>query len=338
MKFDVVVGNPPYQEELKNTSDGPVYHLFLLEAYNVADKVVMITPGRFLFDAGKTPKTWNKKMLSDEHLKVIFYEQDSAKVFQNTDIKGGVAVTYRDKNKDFGEIGTFIPYKHLRSISEKVLSSMSFNGLDEHIYGPLRFVLDNLYDKHPQYKSIVGSNGRERRLTTSIFSQLDFFRDVRKGTNDIKIIGLIKNVRTVKYLDEYFIEEHPNLKNYKVLLPKANGTGTFGESLSTPILAEPMTGGTHSFISIGNVKTRVEAEAILKYIRTKFSRTMLGVLKVTQDNLKSTWSKVPLQDFTPNSDIDWTTSIAEIDQQLYKKYGLTEEEITFIETNVKEME
>ena len=83
--------------------------------------------------------------------------------------------------------------------------------------------------------------------------------------------------------------------------------------------------------------TRKEAEAYMKYIKTKFAQTMLGVLKVTQHNPKSTWRFVPLQDFTPNSDIDWSKSVAKIDKQLYKKYGLTPEEVAFIETKVKEM-
>ena len=77
---------------------------------------------------------------------------------------------------------------------------------------------------------------------------------------------------------------------------------------------------------------------LLKYIKSKFARTALGILKVTQDNKKSVWKYVPLQDFTDNSDIDWSKSIPEIDQQLYKKYGLSPEEIEFIETHVKEME
>ena len=76
---------------------------------------------------------------------------------------------------------------------------------------------------------------------------------------------------------------------------------------------------------------------MLKYIKTKFSRTLLGILKVTQHNHKGTWKYVPLQDFTPNSDIDWSQSIADIDRQLYRKYGLTDAEIEFIETHVKEM-
>jgi 23S rRNA G2445 N2-methylase RlmL len=101
-KFDVVIGNPPYQEEGLGEigrRDEPIYHKYMDEAYQVADKVIFITPARFLFNAGQTPKAWNRKMLADEHLKVTHYEQDSSKVFPNTDIKGGLAVTYRDSKK-----------------------------------------------------------------------------------------------------------------------------------------------------------------------------------------------------------------------------------------------
>ncbi len=76
----------------------------------------------------------------------------------------------------------------------------------------------------------------------------------------------------------------------------------------------------------------------MKYVKSKFARTMLGILKITQDNPPEKWKYVPLQDFTSNSDIDWSKSIPEIDQQLYKKYGLSPEEIKFIEIHVKEME
>lgn len=76
----------------------------------------------------------------------------------------------------------------------------------------------------------------------------------------------------------------------------------------------------------------------MKYIKTKFARTLLGVLKITQDNPPEKWKYVPLQDFTSSSDIDWSKSIPEIDRQLYVKYGLDADEIHFIETRVKEME
>lgn len=75
----------------------------------------------------------------------------------------------------------------------------------------------------------------------------------------------------------------------------------------------------------------------MKYVKTKFARILLGVLKITQDNKKGVWKYVPLQDFTSASDIDWSKSIPEIDQQLYRKYGLDQSEIDFIESHVKEM-
>ena len=94
MKFDYVIGNPPYQEDNDNNNrQKPVYNLFMEEAFKVSDVVELITPARFLFDAGKTPKVWNEKMLEDEHLKVEYYEQDSSKVFSNTDIKGCLLYT-----------------------------------------------------------------------------------------------------------------------------------------------------------------------------------------------------------------------------------------------------
>ena len=76
----------------------------------------------------------------------------------------------------------------------------------------------------------------------------------------------------------------------------------------------------------------------MKYIKTKFSRLLLGTLKVTQDNKKNVWANVPLQNFTSESDLNWNQSIAEIDQQLYKKYKLTPEEIEFIEKMIKPMD
>ena len=95
---------------------------------------------------------------------------------------------------------------------------------------------------------------------------------------------------------------------------------------------------TPSFISIGNFSTEIEAVNTEKYIRTKFARTLLSVLKITQDIVPSKWAYVPIQDFTDHSDIDWSKSLSEIDSQLYKKYGLSNDEIDFIEKNVQPME
>ena len=127
------------------------------------------------------------------------------------------------------------------------------------------------------------------------------------------------------------------MDSYKVLIPKSNGKGELGETLSTPIIAKPNIGYTQSFIGFGAFSSKEEAEAMLKYIKTKFVRIALGILKITQDNPPERWRYVPLQDFTPSSDIDWSKSIAEIDEQLFDKYGLDEKERDFIRTKVKEM-
>ena len=97
------------------------------------------------------------------------------------------------------------------------------------------------------------------------------------------------------------------------------------------------TGFTHTFLGLGGFDSKEEAESALKYIKCRFARALLGVLKVTQYLNADKWKYVPLQDFTPASEIDWSQSIPDIDRQLYAKYGLDENEIAFIESHVKEM-
>lgn len=99
MKFDFIIGNPPYQGENTQGDKGfapPIYDKFMEESFKVADAVELIHPARFLFNAGSTPKVWNEKMLEDAHFKVLYFEQNAGNVFAGTDIKGGIAITYHD--------------------------------------------------------------------------------------------------------------------------------------------------------------------------------------------------------------------------------------------------
>ena len=337
MKFAAVVGNPPYQETTENTSDKPIYNYFMDIAFKISDKVTFITPARFLFNAGKTPKDWNLKILNDEHFKVVWYKSNSTDVFPNVDIKGGVAVTFRDANQKFGKIVSYTSHPELDTICKKVEMHKNFEPLSKIIHLQNKFNLSNLFALNKKYKEQIGSNGKERRLTTPIFEQLDIFKDSPQNETDLKILGLIKNKRVFKWAPIKVLDEHPNTFLYKVLLPAANGTGKLGEVLSTPLVCGPNVGFTFSFISFGAYKNQLHAEFLLKYIKSKFCRTLLGVLKVTQHNLPNTWQKIPIQDFTENSDIDWSKSIPEIDKQLYAKYGLTQEESGFIESMIKPM-
>lgn len=341
MKFDVVVGNPPYQEQAKGSSSGddPIYHLFMDLSYKLAPEVILITPARFLANAGKTPKSWNEKILKDEHLKVVYFTPVSGNIFPHTDIKGGVVITQRDERKILGPIGTFTRFSELSTILNKVNSSHP-QSLSESVINQNRFNLDIVYSDYPEAKSGISSSGGDKRLRSNSFEKLPFlFTNIRVADEDLKILGVIKNKRVFRYIPRKYIDfGHENLAKYKVLIPKSNGSGALGEVLSTPMIGTPMIGFTGTFISIGAFEKLDEAEAAMKYVKSKFSRTMLGILKVTQDNPKSTWKYVPLQDFTENSDIDWSLTIPEIDQQLYKKYKLSEEEIKFIESHVQEMD
>jgi len=338
MKFNAVVGNPPYQEAVNSTvNDKPLYHLFMDVGFCLSRKASFITPARFLFNAGATPTSWNEKILSDEHFKVVYYTSNSTDVFPNVDIKGGVAITYRDSDQLFGKIGTYCSFAELNSIRKKVwtISTISLMTIILN-RGQYRYS-DKVYVDHPEEMKKTS----DRRISTNAFERMPklFTKEKPKDNNEyIQMYGNFYKERVYRWFRKDYLVPIENLYKYKVMLPKANGSGAIGEVLSTPLIGSPLIGYTETYISIGETDSEFEAKAILKYVKSKFARVLLGILKVTQDNTKKVWEFVPLQDFTDKSDIDWSKSVAEIDQQLYKKYNLSQEEIDFIENSIKPMQ
>lgn len=345
MKFDFCIGNPPYQESIEATSDKPVYNEFMDAAYEVADKVELITPARFLFNAGKTPKVWNKKMLSDPNLKVLYYEHDSGKVFANTAINGGVVVTYRDATQTSEPIGVFIIYDELNTIVEKI-GRKTAECLSKWVNAEDYKFSDLMHKENTQIREAL-SVGHAYDITSNIFEKLEGIVLFEKKPNDsydyVVIMGRKASRRTSLWIRKNYIAGPENLSKYKVFLSEADGAaGRLGHPIPARILgkaevAAPEVGFTQTFITIGAFDSEYEAAALAKYIKTRFLRVLVGAYKVTQHNKKQVWESVPIQNFTEQSDIDWSASVSAIDQQLYKKYGLTGEEINFIETYVKEM-
>lgn len=342
MKFDYIIGNPPYQEDVQNKGDraNPLYHKFMDEAFQVAKKVELIHPARFLFNAGQTPKPWNEKMLNDEHFKILMYEQESNKIFTNTDIKGGVAISYHDNTKIIGPIGVFTSYEELNHITRKV-SSQAKEYLDELVSsrGTYRFS-NKFFEDHPYATDRLGKGSGNMVVSNAITQIPEAFlekEEVESPKKYVCILGRVQSKRVYRFLNKDYLLDNEYVYSWKVMLPEANGSGTLGEVLSSPVVAAPSVGATDTFISIGPFASEQQALNALKYIKTKFARTMLAVKKITQHNPKAVWKYVPLQDFTEHSDIDWTQSIHDIDRQLYKKYGLSKEEVSFIESHVKEM-
>ena len=340
-KFDFVISNPPYQDETSGDNKNyapPVYNKIMDAAYKIADKAVFITPARFLFDAGATPKDWNKKMLNDPHLKVLDYAPDARKYFKGVDIKGGVAITLRDETKNFGAIGTFIPFAELRSIHQKVcVDNPNFRLFSDIIYSRKLFKLtEKFYTENPAAPTYL-KDKNNYTIGTNAFAEMSeyFFDDKPNDGNEyVQILGLLKQQRVYRFIRRDYVNAPEALEKFKVFVPASNGSGALGEVVSTPLVGSPLVGCTETFITVGAFDSETEARACLAYIKSKFCRVMLGILKVTQHNTSETWAKVPLQDFSAASDIDWGGNV---DAQLYRKYKLDAAEINFIEKHVKEM-
>lgn len=342
MKFDIAIGNPAYQEDNDNNErKSPVYNYFMDESVKIADCVELITPARFLFNAGQTPKAWNEKMLNDPHLKVIYFEPDAEKVFPSTDIKGGVAITYHHNKKVFGAIGTFTYYSELNTIVHKVnhfLENQKSVGSIIASQGLFRFS-EKFFTDNPDATAVIGK-GTGNKIVSSAMGKIPnaFLDTCPKSGNFVRFLGRESNKRVYKYIRRDYLIENDYIDGFKLFIPEANNAGKFGETFTEPTLGYPGDGSSDTFLNAGPFSTEIEIQNLSRYIKTKFFRALLGVKKATQHCPPEVWKIIPLQDFTNNSVIDWNVSISNIDRQLYKNYGLSAEEIEFIETHVKEME
>lgn len=345
MKFNAIIGNPPYNSDIVGDGNGsdPLYHLFVDLGMSLTSEGMLIHPARFLFNAGKTPKEWNQKMLNDPHFKVADYWVKSSDVFPDVEINGGIVISLWNKHEHYGKIGFFSPYKELHSIYDKVKSKEEspFSSIvgPRELYG----LTDELYKEHPEMEGRQ-SKGHKYSLGANIFNIFPelFYENKPEDNNDyVLIYGRRNNQRCSMWFKKSYITTADNLSKYKVIISKADGAaGKIGNPIPARVLGrveigEPDLAYTDTFIGIGCFDTLDEVEACRKYVMSRFARTMLCTIKVTQDNSKELWANVPLQDFTSSSDIDWSLNISDIDRQLFTKYGMTNDEIHFVESMVK---
>lgn len=343
LKFTAVIGNPPYMElnEGKGNGSDPLYHIFIDLGKQIAKKGSLIHPGRFLFNAGKTPKEWNEKILNDYHFKVVNYISNSSEIFPSVEIKGGIAITLWDNDIEFGKIGAFSKHNEIHDIINKVKGNKEDEYFLSSIVSPreLYKITVSLYEENPLMEERQ-SKGHKFSLGSNIFEIFpEIFYDKQPEEKGYSLVyGRANNQRCYRYVKSEYITHPKSFYAYKVIIAKANGSGKFGETLAPPIIGKPNEGYTDTFISIGCFDTLNEAESCLKYIKTKFTRSLLSSLKVTQINPKEVWSNIPIQDFTSSSEVPWYKSIEEIDKYLFEKYGLTNEEREFIRKMVKPMD
>lgn len=344
MKFDVIVGNPPYQQSISDNSKNKslsrqIFPDFIKLCIGLNPNYLsLLTPSRWF-----TGDAQDKSFL---RLREFFQENNHIQSIVNIPISNSIfpaveigAINYFLYNPNHNGDINFTEYydeenviTSKRPLFEEGLDIILSSGFSHNIISKI---------KNKDFESI-----------TKITKGRNAFGVLGKNANEISSPSRKKGYyklrckhEEIRYIDNDLITKNKDLADrWKVFMSKSNGAaGLLTDNkevsiLGKPYIGKPKSACTDSLIPIGNFNTKFEAEALASYIKTKFLRYLVGILKTSQNILQNVYQFVPIQNFTPESDIDWTESIEEIDKKLYKKYRLNKKEIDFIEKNIKSME
>jgi superfamily II DNA or RNA helicase len=342
VKFNAIVGNPPYQIMIDdNNMSRNVYHEFIKTAVALNPNFIsLICPSKWM--AGelgpyKEMKGFFEFLSKGNHLMSINDFTNSSDVFSGVDIKGGVCY-----------------FLYSPEYNGKLRYSLNDNNqlyLDERYIKPGETTLI-------RFSELVGVINKVQEKSTHFFSETvsswnpygfisDFFdknkekirnNEKKLANDDVLIYGLSKSKRTHRFVSIKDVAKNQvGLKLFKVFITRANGSGIFGEKFSSPMIGKPMEICTDTFLEIGPFASEMEASACLKYVKTKFFRALVGAKKTGVFNYKDAFQYVPLLSFNSNREINWTKSLEEIDEQLFKHFNLNKNEISFIQQRVLEM-
>lgn len=342
MKFDAVVGNPPYQLEggSGGSNDAPIYQLFAMSAEKLHSTYVsLIMPARW-FAAGRENLLgkFRAHMIASKSLEKMIVFINGTDVFSNVEIKGGIC--YYLINKDY----TGDCYYTLHNGNELIESLRDLSVFDVIIRDPRIADIVSCVTKYKNslgYVDAIISNdtpfGISSNPKSSKKNPMAVYAYSAKNHNTM-LFHIEKLVRKVEFIDGACIKKNKEyIDKDKVFIPGAGGSGNDPYVLGKPIVAPKNSVCSQSFL-FAAFDDAVQAENFHKYILTKFFRILVAAVKISQSAPNRVYKFVPIQDFTEHSDIDWSKSIPEIDQQLYHKYNLSAEEIAFIEKMIKPME
>lgn len=324
MHFDVIIGNPPYQMTggAGGSSDSSIYHLFVEQAMRLEPRYLsMVVPSRWMA-GGRGLGEFRRTMLSEKKLRTLADFPDSSDAFPGVQIKGGVChflwdadynglctVTrhangdaQKQQGRDLGEFDVFIRDERSITILRKVLA-MEESSLLHLVSGDTPFGLATNFGDYSAH-SVAGM---------------------------VPIHLISKGKRTLGFVQRDRIKKNtPALDTWKALVPEAYGAGESfpHQILGKMIIAEPPSACTQSYLVVGPFEDRSKVESFSSYYQTRLFRFLVSLRKITQHALRSTYTWVPQQSW----DRSWT------DEELYKKYGITEDEIVYIESIVRSMD
>ena len=333
MKFDVIVGNPPYQ---LNDGGGtgssaiPIYHKFIQQAKKLNPTyLTMIIPSRW-FTGGRGLDEFRDEMLKDKRIKALHDFPTASDCFPGVEIKGGVCYflwqkEYNGKTKVYTHEGGEITSESERVLLEK--DAETFIRYNEAI--SILHKVQVLKEK--SFSDIISSNdpfGFDVRVDGSYKRvKPNFKKEIFKGAIKLYYNGWQRE--GIGYIDKDNIRKNVDLiKDYKVFITKAWGVGSMTKDWLNPLIVEPNSCCTETYLVIGPFAKKSTTENVVSYTQTKFFHLLVSLIKITQNAMKKVYSFVPIQDFSES----WT------DEKLYKKYDLTAEEISFIESMIRPMD
>lgn len=328
MKFDAIVGNPPYMAFLGGMSSQPIYQYFMNQAISMEpDYISMITPARWMTATSGTITKYRDTLLPDKRMVKLFDFQDASSCFSNVEIKGGVCYYLWDKSH-YGDCyilsddGMGNQYETTRPLLEQGLETFIRDGNIISIFEKVKTFNERSFSELVSSNDPFGFDIRENHSSKRIkpnYSLSEFEGSIPFYYNGWRKegIGYVKKDNIRKGIEL--------IDSYKIFIPKAWGVGNVGKDWLNPFLPEDNAVCTETYLSVGPFATKEEANNAISFIQTKFFHLMVSIIKSTQNTMQKAYALVPLQDFSE----PWT------DSKLYAKYGLSEKEIAYIEANVR---
>jgi hypothetical protein len=343
MKFNAIVGNPPYQDTggAGGNNDAPIFQHFCRITSKITTKYSsLIIPSRW-FAAGRENLLgdFRKEMLNSEHVEKLVVFSDSSMIFSNVEIKGGVC--YYLENLNHKDKCKYVLHRE----GDIQSSEIALNTFDILIREPKLSKIVEKVEKQRILEEVgtvdtiissdtpfgIPSNPKESKKTPfKVYENAS-------SKHDVLLFHIEKQVRKIEYVSISDIQKNKkDVEKYKVLVTGAGGSGNDPKVMGDPEFAPKNSVCSQSYL-YSAFENEIEAINLIRYIRTKFFRVLVSAMKITQSAPSRVYRFVPLQDFTSTSDIDWSQSVPDIDRQLYAKYGLSDEEVAFIEGMIKEM-